>query len=78
MPVRLRQDGWMFVSGPGPKESLRHQPARENLDHFSMHLPCWQVYFNYRMLVAWLLRGVVHALVNFFVAVFFLGGLSGP
>ena len=34
-----------------------------------------QVYFNYRMLVAWLFRGVVHALVNFFVAVVFLGGL---
>ena len=34
-----------------------------------------QAYFNYRMLVAWLFRGVVHALVNFFVAVVFLGGL---
>ncbi|CAL1137706.1 unnamed protein product [Cladocopium goreaui] len=36
-----------------------------------------KAYFNYRMLVAWLFRGVVHALVNFFVAVVFLGGLGG-
>ena len=36
-----------------------------------------KVYFNYRMLVAWLLRGTIHALVNFFVACVFLGGGSG-
>lgn len=35
------------------------------------------VYFNYRTLVAWLARGVLHALVNFFAAVFLLGGLGG-
>lgn len=47
--------------------------AMPNLYFFGVN----KVYFNYRMLVAWLLRGVVHALVNFFVAVFFLGGLGG-
>jgi len=36
-----------------------------------------KVYFNYRMLVAWLFRGIVHALVNFCAAVFLLGGLLG-
>ena len=35
-----------------------------------------KVYFNYRMLVAWLLRGIVHALVNFFAAALLLGGLN--
>ena len=35
------------------------------------------VYFNYRTLLAWLARGVLHALVNFFAAVFLLGGLGG-
>ena len=36
-----------------------------------------KVYFNYRMLVAWLFGGIVHALVNFCAAVFLLGGLLG-
>ena len=36
-----------------------------------------KVYFNYRMLVTWLLRGTIHALVNFFAAAVFLGGLGG-
>ncbi|CAE7256225.1 ALA3 [Symbiodinium natans] len=36
-----------------------------------------KVYFNYRMLVAWLLRGTIHALVNYFVAAVFLGGWEG-
>ncbi|CAJ1365404.1 unnamed protein product [Effrenium voratum] len=36
-----------------------------------------KVYFNYRMLIAWLGRGVVHAFVNFFVATLFLGGSGG-
>lgn len=40
-------------------------------------MPDCQVYFNYRMLLAWLLRGMVHAFLNFFVATLFLGGLGG-
>ena len=34
-------------------------------------------YFNYRILVTWLLRGTIHALVNFSVAAVFLGGVGG-